>query len=440
MFATWELIVVVLLVLLHGFFAAAEISILTAKRGRLEQQAKAGNRRAGLALRLSGDANTFLSTVQVGMTLVTTLTAAFGGARFSPELATWLRGVAPSYIAPYSENISVGLITIVIGSFSLVFGELVPKRWALQSAESLASVVAYPMIVLRTVVKPMVTVLGGITNLVLAGLRVRMTTNPSVSVEDIEHLIEAGSLAGVLNVSEKEVALEALQLGDRRVKDIMRPRIDIEALDADTPSAEVLGAIAMAGFSRIPVYQDNLDQVIGFVFLKDVVLQQYMNRPLQLRKMLHPPLFVPENLTLDKLLTRFREQRTQLAIVVNEYGGTQGMITMEDVLEELVGEIHDEHRREEQDQQVVVRDDGSWILEGGMPLHDFVELLGDACPNVAMPTEISTISGLLLTQLERVPRIGDKTEWQGVGFEVVSMAGARIERVLVHPPKKTSEG
>jgi putative hemolysin len=198
----------------------------------------------------------------------------------------------------------------------------------------------------------------------------------------------------------------------------------MEALDVDTPQDEVMGAIAMAGFSRIPVYEERLDHVLGFVYIKDVFQQVYLGRPIELRKLLHPPLFVPDSMGLDKVLEAFQDKRTQLAIVVDEFGGTEGLITMEDVLEELVGEIHDEHRR----------DDGSWLVDGGMPVHDFVELMNDTLPALKAPEDISTISGVVLQHLERIPKVGEKFKWHEIEMEVVDMDGARIDRILVTPP------
>jgi putative hemolysin len=438
MSTTAEIAVIILLILLNGFFAGAEIAILTSRRGRLEQLAKGGDRGARLALSLSTDAGRFLSTVQVGITLVGTLAAAFGGAQLAGDLQDWLAASDWQVLRSYKRSISLGIITLLISFVSLVFGELLPKRLALHSAEPIARIVAFPMSIMSRIFRPFVAMLSGVTSALLALLRVKGQTEPSVSVEDIEHLIETGHSEGVFNISEKEVALEALQLGDRKVRDIMRPRVDMEALDVDTPQDEIMGAIAMAGFSRIPVYQETLDRILGFVYIKDVFQQVYLGRPIELRKLLHPPLFVPEGLTLDRVLEAFQDKKTQLAIVVDEYGGTEGLVTMEDVLEELVGEIHDEHRRDHV-QLAVRREDGTWLIDGGMPIHDFVELLQDKLPQLKAPEDISTVSGVVLQSLERIPQVGEKVTWHGIEMEVVDMDGARIDRILVTPPAPKEE-
>jgi putative hemolysin len=429
-----EIVIILLLVLLNGFFAGAEIAILTARRGRLEQLAKLGDRGAKLALLLSQDPGRFLSTIQVGITFVGTLAAAFAGAELSDDLAAWLRMSSWKTLQNYAGGISITMITLTVGFVSLVLGELVPKRLALQRAEPIARIVSFPMSIMSRLTRPFVAALSGVSTAILFILRVKRENEPSVSIEDIEHLIETGHAEGVFNVSEKDVAMEALQLGDKKVKDILRPRVDMEALDVDTPQEEVMGAIAMAGFSRIPVYQETLDQILGFVYIKDVFQQVYLGRPVELRKLLHKPLFVPDTMTLDKVLETFQEHRTQLAIVVDEFGGTEGLVTMEDVLEELVGEIHDEHRKDHI-QLYVQREDGSWLVDGTMPIYDFVELLQDKVPALKPPDDISTVSGVVLQQLERIPRVGEKVEWLGISMEVVDMDGARIDRILVVPPK-----
>jgi putative hemolysin len=433
-----ELFVILFLVLLNGFFAGAEIAILTSRRGRLEQLAKGGDRGARLALNLSQDAGRFLSTVQVGITLVGTLAAAFAGTSLRDDIEDWLLASNSALLHRHSSSISLALITLLVTTVSLVLGELLPKRVALTRAEAIARVVSFPMSVMSRTFRPFVAMLNAVTSGLMILFRIKSDKAPSVSVEDIEHLIEAGHAEGVFNISEKEVALEALQLGDRKVKDIMRPRVDMEALDVDTPQDEIMGSIAMAGFSRIPVYQDTLDRVLGFVYIKDVFQQVYLGRAIELRKLLHPPLFVPDGMTLDRVLEAFQEKKTQLAIVVDEYGGTEGLATMEDVLEELVGEIHDEHRRDHV-QLFVQREDGSWLVDGGMPIHDFVELMQDRLPQLKAPEDISTVSGVVLQNLERIPLVGEKVHWHGIAMEVVDMDGARIDRILVTPPEPKSE-
>jgi putative hemolysin len=266
------------------------------------------------------------------------------------------------------------------------------------------------------------------TSSVLFLLGAHRQNEPSVSVDDIEHLLEAGRAEGVLEAVEQAVATEALRLGERSVRDIMRPRIDLDALDIETPPAEVIGAIAMAGYSRLPVYEGSLDHILGYVSLKDVLRHNWMGWPIELRKIMHRALFVPETMPLDRLLELFQKEKNQLAIVLDEYGGTEGLVTLEDVLEELVGEIHDEHRHGKAT-PFTQREDGSWLVDGGAGVEELIERLELKID--AVPRDYSTVSGLVLARLERIPAVGDKTTWQGLSIEVVDMDGRRIDKLLI---------
>jgi putative hemolysin len=252
----------------------------------------------------------------------------------------------------------------------------------------------------------------------------------TVSLDDIEHLIDTGTAEGIVEPFEQKLVLGALRLGDRSVRDIMRPRIDLDAMDVDTPADEILGTVAMAGFSRLPVYEADLDHVIGFVHIKDLFRQQYLGWAIELRKLLHPALFVPENMTLDRLLELFQEKHNQLAIVLNEYGGTEGMVTLEDVVEEIVGEMRDEHRRHEE-QKIFQREDGSWLLDGTVSIADMIDKLEISTDEPWEGRGFSTIAGLILDRLGHIPSIGDKAEWDSLDLEVVDMDGKRIDRVLI---------
>lgn len=428
--ASSELIIVLCLILLNGFFAGAEIAILTARRGRLQSLADNGSSAAQVAIDLAKDADQFLPTVQVGITLVGTLAAAFGGARLEEQLASWLATSTVVAISQNSHAIALTIVVLGISYCSLILGELVPKRVALQYAEPLARFVAYPMRFLQIATRPVIWLLQGTTRLVLRSLGMKANVGPTVSIEDIQHLIEAGEEAGVLEEHEHRMAIEALRLGDRTVNEILRPRIDIDALDLDTPSAEVIGAMAMSGFSRVPVCEGDVDHIVGFVYIKDVFLQQYLDRPIDLRRIMRPALFVPKTLTITRLLEQFREQRTQLAIVLDEYGGTEGLVTLEDVLEILVGDIHDEHRQDHA-QNIVQRADGTWLVDATVNLHELHEVVEAIGRYESPPRGVGTISGLVLTLLKRPPKIGDIVTWSALQIEIVDMDGPRIDRLLI---------
>jgi len=263
---------------------------------------------------------------------------------------------------------------VAISFASVLLGELVPKRLALRHAGGLARFVAKPMNWLAKVGRPVVWSMGAATNAVLFVLGSRETEEHTISVEDIEHMIKSGTAGGVLDPAEQRLAMEALRLGDQTALDIMRPRVDIDALDADTPDEEIMGAVAMANFSRLPLYEGDLDHIIGFVHVKDVLRRKYLGLPIQPRKIMRPVLFVPSSLTVDRLLVSFQEHGSHLAIVLDEFGGTEGMITLRNLLEELVGEIHDEHNLDEA-HQIVQRDENSWLVDGACPIEELFEAL-----------------------------------------------------------------
>jgi putative hemolysin len=420
------------LVLANGFFAAAEIAIIAARRGRLEQRAEEGSRNARLALELAKDPNRFLPTVQIGITLVSAFGAAYGGQQIVDDLSVMIAKWPWLFAQKHSEAIGLSIFVVCFTYASLIIGELVPKRAALHQAEALAVFVAPVMSWLATIARPVVWAMGKSSDAVLWLFRLRAGAEPTVSIDDIEHLIDTGTAEGVVDALEQKLALEALRLGEHTVREIMRPRIDLDAMDADTPPEEILGTVAMAGFSRLPVYEGDLDHIIGFVHIKDLVRQLHLGWPLELRKLLHPALFVPESMRLDRLLELFQEKHNQLAIVLNEYGGTEGMVTLEDVMEEIVGEIRDEHRRAGE-QEYVQRDDGSWLIDGGATITSLVNRLDLVEDEALENRDFNTLGGLILDQLGRIPSIGDSVDWNGLRMEVVDMDGKRIDRVMVTP-------
>ena len=338
----------------------------------------------------------------------------------------------------HSESIGLTIFVVCFTYVSLILGELVPKRASLHRAEGLAIFVAPVMNFMATVARPIVWCMGASTDAVLWLLRLRAGAEPTVSLDDIEHLIDTGTAEGVVEPLEQKLALEALRLGEHTVRDIMRPRIDLDAMDVDTPPDEILGTVAMAGFSRLPVYEGDLDHVIGFVHIKDLFRQQHLGWPIELRKLLHPALFVPETMPLDRLLELFQEKHNQLAIVLNEYGGTEGMVTLEDVVEEIVGEIRDEHRRARgaeirpaRRRQLADRrqrdDHRLWSTGSNLDEDEALE-----------NRDFNTLGGLILDQLGHIPSIGDTADWNGLQLEVVDMDGKRIDRVLVQTAGRIS--
>jgi putative hemolysin len=434
----WEVLLILVLILANGLFAAAEIAFIAARKGRLEQRAEEGNRNARKALELARNPDLFLPIAQIGMTLVGSLAAAYGGHQIVEEIQKLFANSSWPIVAAHAEGLSLGLFVVCYTYATLILGELVPKRASLHRAEGLAIFLAPIMHFISVIAKPFVWLLGISSSTVLWVLRLEAGSEPSVSLDDIEHLIDTGTAEGVVEPLEKKLALGALRLGDRTVRDIMRPRIDLDAMDVDTPADEILGTVAMAGFSRLPVYEGDLDHVIGFVHIKDLFRQTYLGWAIELRKLLHPALFVPETVTLDRLLELFQEKHNQLAIVLNEYGGTEGMVTLEDVVEEIVGEMRDEHRRHEE-QKFFQRDEKTWLIDGTMSVADVIDRL-ELTPDPSWEGRgFTTIAGLILDRLGHIPSIGDKAEWEDLQLEVVDMDGRRIDRVLVTKMDEAAE-
>ncbi|MBX3414529.1 MAG: HlyC/CorC family transporter [Pirellulales bacterium] len=437
----WETLAILVLILANGFFAGSEIAIIAAQRGRLKEQAEAGDRRSRLALDLAQDPNRFLPTVQIGITLIGTLAAAFSGATLGDHLADWFMTSRLAFVAQHPQAFALGAVTVLITFFSVLLGELVPKRFALLHSTSLARQAAVPMNLLATLGRPIVWLMGRATDLVLRVLGSREDTGPQVSIDDIAHMIRSGTESGLLEPTEERLAIEALHLGERSARDIMRPRLDIDALDVHTPAEEVLGAMAMAGFSRLPVYEGDLDHIVGFVHMKDVLRCTYLQMRIDLRRLVNPVLFVPETLPLDRMLVMFQEQKSQLAIVLDEFGGTEGMVTLENLLEELVGEIREEHGDDDIHDQIVEREDGSWLVDGGANVDDVLEILKIKPAETSKTRGYTTMAGLVLAELERIPNVGESVEWEGLRIEVIDLDGKRIDRLLVHriTPPATEE-
>lgn len=432
-----EVLIILGLILANGFFAGAEIAIIAARRGRLEQLAKGGDRASRVALELAKDPGRFLPTVQVGITLVGTFAAAFGGASLSEDIALAIAATGHPWFAPYAETIALTIVVICITTASVILGELVPKRLALQHAAVLARVVALPMHYLSTAARPIVGFMGLSTDAILWMLGAKGEHEPAVSLEDIEGLIHGAG--GVLEEAERNVALGALRLGERTAREIMQPRLDLDALEVNTPADEILGVVAMAGYSRLPVYEQDLDHIVGVINIKDVLRCHYLNLPMDLKRLAHPALMVPETLPIDRLLVALKDNGSHIAVVLDEFGGTRGIVTLQDVVEELVGEIRDEHERDD-DQQIVERDANSWLVDGVTSFAHFIEKL-DVQPAAGTGARrFSTVAGLILAELGQIPRVGQTLDWEGLHFEVVDMDGPRIDRLLVTKAPPPTDG
>ncbi len=424
-----EIAIILLLIFINSLFAMSETAVVSARKARLQTWAEEGDAKAQAALDLANHPTHFLSTTQIGITLVGILAGAFGGATIADQLAVYLGQVL--LLAPYARPVSLALVVLLITYFSLVLGELVPKRLALFNPERIASAVAAPMRTLATVAYPIVRLLTLSTELVLRLLGVRQPNEPPVTEEEINVLIGQGARAGVFEDAEPELVRGVFRLGDREVGAIMTPRLDIVWLDLDEPPAENQRRIAESVHSRFPACRGSLDNVAGRVRTKELLVASLNCAPFDLEKVLLPPVYVPERASALQLLEQFKGSGIHIALVVDEYGGIQGLVTLNDVMEAIVGELPS--HGDLSDRDVVRRADGSWLLDGMLAVDEFKDLLDlRELPNEERG-DYQTLGGFIMMRLGRIPSAGDHFDYGGLRLEVVDMDGRRVDKVLVTP-------
>lgn len=425
----FEVLFVLLLIIANGVFAMSEIAIVSARKVRLQQWANEGNASARVALELANAPNRFLPTVQIGITLIGILAGAFGGATIA-ELLAGVAGQVP-WLAPYREAIGLGIVVVLITYLSLIVGELVPKRVALNNPERIAMAVAIPMRTLSAIAAPVVHLLSTSTEVVLRVLGIKPSAELQVTEEEIKVLIEQGTEAGMFEAAEQDMVQRVFRLGDRRVSGLMTPRLEIAWLDLDDSLEENQQTMTTSVHSRFPVCQGSLDNVLGIAQVKDLLVRNLTNRPLDLTASLQTPLFVPEGMLALKVLELFKQSGTHTALVVDEYGVIQGLVTLNDLLEAIVGDIPSVDELAEP--QAVQREDGSWLLDGMLPVEEFFELFEIEELPEEQQGNYQTLGGFVITHLGRIPAATDHFERSGLRFEVMDMDGNRVDKVLVMP-------
>lgn len=424
---TLEIVIVLVLIAFNGIFAMSEFALVSAKKIRLKQQAEEGDTRASVALKLANEPTSFLSTIQIGITLVGIFAGAFGGATIADGLTIYFNEFP--LLAPYSHAISITLVVLVITYLTLIFGELVPKRLALNNAEPIASYVAKPMFFLSVIAKPLVIVLSYSTEGVLRLLRVRKITGPPVTEEEIKFMLEEGTEAGVFEEAELSMIEGVFDIGDRRVDTLMTHRSDIIALDLDDSADENLKKMIGSGRSNFPAYEGDLDNIIGMVSVKDVLARLVESRTTDIKGSVTKPLIAPEAITVLKLLELFKETGVHIALISDEYGSIQGIITLHDIMEAIVGDVYS--LGEPIEAQVVVREDGSLLVDGDTQTEKIKDLLSvDSFPEEEKGY-YRTVAGMIMFILQRIPKTGDHVELRGIRYEVVDMDGHRIDKVLI---------
>lgn len=424
-----EVGLILLLLLLNGLFAMAELAVVSARKARLQQWADDGDQRAQAALALAQAPDDFLSTVQVGITLIGILAGAFGGATLSGYLVAPLARVPA--LAPYAQGIAFTVIVIVITYLSLVIGELAPKRLALNNPERIAMAAAGPMRLLARIVAPLVRLLTASTDLLLRLCGVRPAAEPPVTEEEIRVLIAQGAEAGVISEAESDVVQSVFRLADRRIGSLMTPRTEIAWLEAAHPLEHIVCAAVEHGHSRYPVCQGGLDNVLGIVEAQRLLACQAAGAAPDIHNLLRPPLFVHETVSAVRLLELYHDAGQDMALVVDEYGSIQGLITAHDVLNAVVGDITE--GAAEAPPRAVQRADGSWLLDGMLSADDFRSVFDVEDLPGEEEGAFETLGGFVMMHLGRIPEVADAFEWGGLRFEVVDMDGRRVDKVLVTP-------
>ncbi len=423
-----EIVVIVVLIAINGVLAMSEIAVVSARRARLQEQAEAGSKGARTALALAANPGVFLATVQIGITLVGILTGAFGGATIASGLAS-LFATVPA-LAPYATPLAFTIVVAVITFLSLVLGELAPKQIGLGHAEAVAARMAPLMQRLARLGSPLVRLLTFSSDLVLRLLRIRPSDEPSVTEEEVKTLVWQGAAEGVFEPVEGEVVARLFRLSDQRAYDLMTPRTDIAWLDLEEPAAEQVATLLRTVHTQYPVARGQLDHVAGIVRARDLLAQHLSGQSLDIVAALQPPLLVPESLPAFELLDRLRREHTAAALVIDEYGGVAGMVTLTDLLEALVGDIAAIGGDPD---AVVKRADGSLLLDGRVAVTELKEMLDLRELPEEDERRYTTVAGFVLAMLGRVPTTGDAFDWDGHRFEVVDMDAARVDRVLVTP-------
>lgn len=418
-----DFIILGVLIFLNALFSMSEIALVSARKGRLEHLAEKGNKRAQRALALSNHPELFLSAVQIGITLISILTGVYSGEQFSEQLLPHLikYGIEPELADTLATLIIVVLVTFV----SIVFGELIPKRIGLIRAEKLAMAVAGPMRVFAQITYPFVWLLNSSGTLFFKIFKIRKSANDAITEEEIKTLITEGTEAGTIEEEEQEIIERVFHLSDRSITSLMTHRSDIIWFSEKDTEEQIKEKIIQEPHSAYPICKDSIDTIKGVVSIKDL----YVNPDhLQLGEVMQPALFIPENISAYQVLERFKTSKVHSAFIVDEYGSIQGMLTLNDILEAIVGEIPQE---EGPDYEIIERENGSFLIDAQIPFYDFLSRFEKTEWMNEGEQDFDTLAGFILHQLERIPKTGEKFQWKGFSIEIIDMDGHRIDKVLV---------
>lgn len=427
----FELAIVLALILFNGLFAMVEMAVISARRARLQRAADKGEVGAEAVLALQADQSRFLSTIQFGITMISVATSAYGGARLADSLtvtfAEW------PLIGTYAAEAAFGVIVVGIGFLTLILGELAPKRLGLMHPEAIAQYSARTLRPLMIVAAPAVWLLAVATDLVLSVMPKRRLDSDQVTDDEVKLLMREGAQAGAFHETERNIVEMTLRLGDRRVAALMTPRPQVEFLDLQDSEEANMAKLLASHYSRFPVIDGGFEHVLGIVEVKDLLAAPLAGKPIDLRATIRPVLYIPETAPALKALELFKRQGAPMALIVDEYGDIQGLMTLNDLLESLVGDIAGPGGEDER--AAVQREDGSWLIDGMVPIDEVFDLIKLDPTEKAEERDYETLGGFMMAELKRIPQAADFVEIEGFRFEVMDMDGRRVDKVLVAPPK-----
>lgn len=425
-----EVFIIALLILLNGLFSMAEIALVSARKARLEAQANKGDKRAEAALKLANHPDVFLSTVQIGITLIGILTGIYSGDKITGHIASFLEQFPA--VAPYSKGMATTTVVIIITYFTLIFGELVPKRIGLSSPEKIAKFAAQPMRWVSVITYPFIWLLTKSSGLIGKLFNIKSENN-QVTEEEIKAIISEGTEQGTLEETEQEIIERVFHLSDRNITSLMTHRSDIVWFKVDDTEEMIREKILKEPHSIYPICDEEIDNIKGVISLKDL----YTNKDtVPFKELMRPALFVPENNTAFRVMEKFKESQLHSCFIVDEYGSVLGMITLNDILEAIIGDMPEE---DQDDYEIIRRDDDSFLVDAQIPFYDFLSYFDKAEWMNEGEQEFDTLAGFILHRVKQIPSTGDKLDWNGFDFEIVDMDGHRIDKVLVHISEELRE-
>jgi putative hemolysin len=424
---TTEMLIILVLILANGMLAMSEIAIVTARKVRLQQLVEKGNTRAAVAIELANTPGRFLSTVQIGITTIGILAGVYGGATIAASLETRLGEFTA--LAAFARPISMGVVVVVVAYLTVIIGELVPKKVALSNPEKIASLVAPTMHLLSRIGSPLVSVMDASARLILRLLGISKIQDPGITEEEIRMLIDLGTETGEIQKIEDEIVDQVFELGDMRAISLATPRPDIVWLDMQSSPDTIREKVTTSEFSKFPVCSGSLDEVQGSVRAKDLLDNCLHGNPIDLKAIFQPPLFVPETTPVFKVLERFKEHHTHIALVLDEFGSIQGLITMGDIMEAIIGDVPEVRRSESL--EIIQREDGSYLVDGMLSIDRFQDFFALKTLPEDERNYYQTVGGFVVTRLGHIPIAGESFEWESLRVEVVDMDGNRVDKVLV---------